>query len=155
MSEEIIVHGDEQKPRRGRPSLNEKKATTPGWRPSSKQATIKAPHGFIARWVNADSGNIAKKRSEGWIFMSPEDNRGEFVPYDDVNDGKAVANQIRFRDMVAMMLPMEIYKQREDYYKNENRMAKSHVLKDTDNQFSQMGVQTYAPKGQSGRIVIE
>jgi len=133
----------------------EKRATKPNWRPASKVATLKARHGFTARWVNSDPGEIAAKKSEGWILMKPEDNLGDYQPLEDVNDGKAIFNGIRFRDMIAMMLPDDMKEAREEYMRRENANAKELILNKTDEEAKRNGVQIYAAKGHSGRIVID
>lgn len=131
------------------------KATKPGWRPASKVAGLKAKPGFKARWVSNDPSNISRKKAEGWIVMKPSDNVGEVISQEDVNDGNPLHDGIRYRDMIAMMLPNELVAEREQYYKKENQHAMGSILGETDGKMANMGVQTYAPKGQSGRIVID
>lgn len=132
-----------------------KKATKPNWRPASMLGTLKARKGFTPRWVKADPANIAKKKAEGWIVMKPSDNIGEEIDQTDINDGKALHNGIRYRDHIAMMLPDETKKAREEYIREENKQQMAGILRDTDEQFAAKGVQTYKPKGQAGRIVID
>lgn len=132
-----------------------RKATKPAWRPASKLATLKAKDGFTARWVSADPTEIARKKAEGWVIMKPRDNIGPAIDQIDVNDGKALHDGIRYRDMIAMMLPDDMKKAREEYHEEENRQAMAGILKETDGQLNKMGAQTFAPKGAPGRIVIE
>lgn len=142
---------DEKK--RGRPAkidADETHGTVPGWKPSSLLGTLKAKSGFHARWVSSDPANIAKKRSEGWIIMKPEDNVGSYQQAE-----SSLSGELRYRDLVAMMLPSSLKKSREEYYKNEVREATASILKQTDASLKQSGVSTYTPSGQAGRIVIE
>ena len=141
----------EQKKPRGRP----KKPTKPNWRPASNLATLKAKKGFTAYWASSDPANIARKKAEGWIVMKPEDNVGPPIEQIDVNDGTALHDGIRYRDHIAMMLPDELKEAREDYHQEENRNQMAGVLRETDEKTQQMGVQTYKPQGQAGRVVIE
>ena len=87
--------------------------------------------------------------------MKPSDNKGGNLGLQDVNDGGSPANDIRYRDMIAMMLPDAVKKERDEYYRSENRRATDVILKKTDKDLKNMGVSTYRPNGQSGRIVIE
>lgn len=142
MIEQVVSEGNEIK-----------KGTPPAWQPASKQAELKAPKGFFPRWVRADAGEIAKKKAEGWLIMKPEDNKGHFRA-DDVNDGTPLHNGIRFRDMIAMMLPEERKEGRDAYFKAENKRAVSGIFDKTDEESKKMGLRLYTPKGQAGRIVI-
>lgn len=149
--------------KRGRPakadqiekSAEPKKGTKPGWRPSSVLPQLKAKNGFSARWVRNDSGNISKKLAEGWILMRPEDNVGIAIKAYDTPDANSLASEIRYRDSIAMMIADEDKVAREEFMKQESRAATRQILRNTDEEFKRAGVQTYSPKGQSGRIVIE
>lgn len=131
------------------------KATKPGFKPASRLGHLIAPKGFTARWVRNDSDNIARKKAEGWIIMKPEQNKGTYVEIEDVNDTKPTSNQIRYRDLIGMMLPDDMVESRREYYKNETLQATKSILKKSDEGLKQLGATTYTPKGQSGRIVIE
>jgi hypothetical protein len=132
-----------------------KKGTKPGWRPSSVLPQLKARDGFTARWCANDSGNIAKKLSEGWILMKPSDNRGVAIKSYDTPDSNSLASEIRFRDSIAMMIADEDKLSRQEYMREESKAATRQILQKTDEEFKRAGVQTYSAKGQSGRIVIE
>jgi len=132
-----------------------KKGTKPGWRPSSVLPQLKARHGFTARWCANDSGNITKKLSEGWILMKPSDNVGIPIKSYDTPDSNSLATEIRFRDSIAMMIADEDKLARQEYMREESQAATRQILQKTDEEFKRSGVQTYSPKGQSGRIVIE
>lgn len=132
------------------------RGTRPGFRPADRLGEgLKAPHGFTARWVRNDAANVAKKKAEGWIVMKPSDNKGEYVEDFDVNQGTPMHNGIRYQDMIAMMLPNELKESRDEYYRNEVKNTTRNVLRQTDDEMRRAGVQTYAPKGQKGRVVID
>jgi len=149
--------------KRGRPAnaaqtdkpAEPKKGTKPGWRPSSVLPQLKARQGFTARWVSNEAGNIARKLAEGWILMKPSDNVG--TPIRDLNtpDTNTLASEIRYRDSIAMMISHEDKAARQDYIREENRSATRQILRQTDEDLKRAGVQTYTPKGQAGRIVID
>lgn len=150
---------DIETPRRGRPSKiivddkeneNVAKGTNPGWKPSSLLGTLKARAGFTARWVSHDPARIAKMRSEGWIIMKPSDNIGTYA-----QDEGSLSGELRYRDMVGMMLPDNLKKQRSEYYRKETDEATKSILRQTDGEMRQKGVSTYTPKGMPGRIVID
>lgn len=137
------------------PSQTVAEPTKPGWRPAKRLGQLRAPSGYTARWVSIDADNVQRKKEEGWIIMKPSDNKGGDMGLKDVNDGGSPANDIRYRDMIAMMLPDSIKKERDDYYRAENRRSTDVIFKKTDAELKNIGVQTYKPRGQSGRIVIE
>lgn len=130
-----------------------KRGTRPGWKPSSQLPNLKAPHGFTAKWCNP--AKLTERRSEGWIIMTPKDNKGSEIMSVDVNDGGSLTDALRYRDLVAIMLPNELKADRDAWLKNENEEAMAGILKKTDEELKQHGVETYTPKGQAGRIVID
>lgn len=132
-----------------------KKGTRPGWKPSSVLPQLKARAGFTARWARNESGNISKKLAEGWILMKPDDNVGIPIKAYDTPDANPLAGEIRYRDSIAMMIADEDKVARQEYMREESKSATRQILKQTDEDFKRAGVQTYTPKGQSGRIVIE
>lgn len=132
-----------------------KKGTKPGWRPASVLPHLKARHGFTAKWVSNDPGNITKKMAEGWILMKPHDNVGIPIRAYETPEANPLANEIRFRDLIAMMISDEDKEARKEWLRDETRAAQQRILHKTDEEFRNAGVQTYSPKGQAGRIVIE
>lgn len=130
-----------------------KKGTKPGWRPSSQLPRLKAPSGFVAKWSNP--GKLEDRVAEGWVIMKPSDNKGTPIINVDVNDVGSLTGALRYRDLVAIMLPVELQEARREWLKQENTDAMKGILKDTDKEFEKHGVETYAPTGHSGRIVID
>lgn len=128
------------------------KGTPPGWKPASQLPNLKAPAGFTAKWCNPNK--LTERISEGWKVMKPEDNRGEQIVNVDVNDVASLTGALRYRDLVAIMLPKELKQARDNWLRNENNEAMKGVLNKTDAEFKKGGVETYTPKGQAGRIVI-
>ena len=150
-----MTEQNEKKPVGRPPNQTVAAPTAPGWKPAKRLGYLKARSGFTARWVSTDSDNVQRKKEEGWLIMKPTDNIGGNLGLQDVNDGGSPANDIRYRDLIAMMLPDAVKKEREEYYRGENRRATDVILKKTDKDLKNIGVHGYAPKGQSGRIVIE
>lgn len=87
--------------------------------------------------------------------MKPEDHKGEPIINIDVNDVASISGALRYRDLVGIMLPQEMKQARDEWLKKENDEAMRGILRETDNKMQNMGVQTYTPEGQAGRIVIE
>jgi hypothetical protein len=141
--------------KRGRPAMNTvENPTKPGWKPAARMAGIQARSGFTARWVSDEPDNIARKKEEGWIIMKPDDNIKKFDSQD-VNDASQTDSRIRYRGMIAMMLPNNLKEARTEYYKAETNRATQMIMRETDKEAKKMGVETYKPKGASGRIIIE
>lgn len=137
------------------PKIEKKKGTAPGWKPAGQLPKLKAPHGFSAKWASSEPGKLSRLRAEGWQIMKPTDNKGEKIINIDINDSNAVGSELRYRDLVAVMLPIDRKEARDEWLRQENTNAVSSIFDQTDNELSANGVQTYTPKGQSGRIVIE
>lgn len=128
------------------------KGTPPGWKPASQLPNLKAPPGYTAKWSSL--AKLTERVSEGWIVMKPDDNKGKDIVNVDVNDVGSLTGALRYRDLVGIMLPKELKEARDAWVRNENAEAMKGVLKETDEKLKEHGVQTYTPKGQSGRIVI-
>jgi hypothetical protein len=134
-------------------TVKKTKGTPPNWKPSGQLPNLKAPSGFTAKWCNP--AKLSERRSEGWQIMKPSDNKGAEIINIDVNDVGSLTGALRYRELVAIMLPKELKEARDNWLKNENLEATKTILKKTDKELAQHGVETYAPNGQSGRIVIE
>ena len=137
-------------------TVEKKKGTRPGWKPADMIPTLKARSGFSARWVANDPANIMRKRHEGWIIMKPSDNVGahiESLGY--ATDAGQLATEIRYQNMIAMMLPDDAKEDRTKYHQDRIRESTAGILAESDETMKKMGMKTYTPKGQSGRIVIE
>ena len=128
------------------------KGTPPGWKPASQLPNLKAPPGFTAKW--SSPAKLTERMSEGWKLMKPEDNKGGEIVNIDVNDVGSLTGALRYRDLVAIMLPKELKQARDNWLRNENNEAMKCVLNKTDEELKKGGVETYTPKGHSGRIVI-
>ena len=126
------------------------KGTPPGWRPSGQLPRLKAPAGFTPKWSSIEK--LTERMSEGWQIMKPSDNVGPAIINIDVNDVGSLTGALRYRDLVAIMLPKELKTARDEWVRNENREATKGIFRETDSKLS--GVETYTPTGQAGRIVI-
>lgn len=128
------------------------KGTPPSWKPADQLPRLKAPQGWTAKWCNP--AKLTDRLSEGWKIMKPTDNRGDEILNIDVNDSASLTGALKYRDLVAIMLPKELKEARDKWLKNENQEQMRGILKDTDKKFKDGGVETYTPKGHEGRVVI-
>ncbi len=151
---DIRVDEKDNQAKRGRPPLSKIKTTPSGWRPGGKLPLLKCKPGFTAKW--ADAGKVTKLMSEGWIVMRKEDNVGSpVINYEaDVNDGNSLSGEIRYRGMIAMKMPDDVKQARDEWHRSENKEAMQGILKETDQEFANMNVETYAPNKRN-RITIE
>ena len=88
--------------------------------------------------------------------MKPSDNVGahiESLGY--ATDAGQLATEIRYQNMIAMMLPDDAKEDRTKYHQDRIRESTAGILAESDEKMKKMGMKTYTPKGQSGRIVIE
>ena len=130
-----------------------KRGTKPGWKPAGELPKLKAKAGYTAKW--AAPSKLTKYMAEGWEIMKPEDNVGDQIFNVDINKSGSLTGELRYRDMVAIMLPNELKEARDEWLSQENEAAMAGVLQETDEKLSEMGVQTFKPKGQEGRVVID
>lgn len=130
-----------------------KKGTRPGWRPAGQLPRLKAPPGYTAKWANPEK--LDKLRAEGWEIMKPEDNKGQEILKVDVNDAGSLTGALRYRELVAIMLPNELKAERDEWVRSENKEAVKGIFAETDEKLKEHGVESYVPTGQAGRIVIE
>ena len=128
------------------------KGTPPGWKPAGQLPKLKAPAGFVPKW--SAIGKLTERLSEGWVIMKPSDNKGEEIINIDVNDVSSLTGALRYRDLVAIMLPKDKKAARDEWVRNENKQAMSGILRETDQRLKEGGVETYVPQGQAGRVVI-
>ena len=135
-----------------KPVAKKTKGTPPGWKPAGQLPKLKAPSGWTCKW--SSPAKLTERMSEGWKIMKPSDNQGDEILNIDVNDVGSLTGALRYRDLVAIMLPQELKTARDNWLKNENKEAMKGVLKETDEKLKEGGVETYVPKGQEGRVVI-
>lgn len=149
---EQIMEGNVMQSAEQEVSTSKTKGTPPGWKPASQLPMLKARPGWTAKWSNP--AKLTERLSEGWKVMKPQDNEGDEIVNIDVNDVGSLTGALRYRDLVAIQLPNELKAQRDKWLRNENNEAMKGVLRDTDEKLKEGGVETYTPKGQAGRIVI-
>ena len=103
-----------------RTKLSRKKDWTP---PSSLDAPA-APQGFAHRWIRTavagfeDVANVSKKLREGWEFVKAETLLSEIGEhsYPVISEGKH-AGLIGIGGLVLARIPLEILKQRAEYFR--------------------------------------
>lgn len=128
----------------------------PQWAPGNRLGQINVPKGFVPRWCDADEANLAKKREEGWIPVTkttyPDAKHVNDGEIKEVKDGAAIdGSLIKYRNMVAMMMPEELAQARREYFEDETRKQTEAKVKMVD-QKEKMG--SYASTIKP-RLVIE
>ena len=102
----------------------EKNARRGPWKPPSALAAPDPPEGYVNRWIRAevmgfdDRKNVSAMSREGWELV-----RGDEYPDFDaptIDDGKH-AGVIGVGGLLLGRLPIEIAKQRDDYYRARTR----------------------------------
>lgn len=99
------------------------KGTKVSWRPADKVAKLKAPESGRPRWCSPDTANIQKKLDEGWKFINkstlPSAYKDDNGMIKDVQENSSLGTEIRNREMVAMYLPEEQAKARDEYFRDK------------------------------------
>ena len=102
----------------------EKNARRGPWKPPSALEAPEPPEGYVHRWIRAevmgfdDRKNVSAMSREGWELV-----RGDEYPDFDaptIDDGKH-AGVIGVGGLLLGRLPIEIAKQRDDYYRARTR----------------------------------
>lgn len=91
------------------------------WMRASALPNFPAPPGFHLEWVRrdnrnrGDSENLVAHLSEGWDFARKTDFPGKYLPTQRVSDyGEVIGND----SSVLMKLPLELKRQRDEYYRS-------------------------------------
>lgn len=116
-------------------TTRKKKGSTRGFKPGNALGMVKVPKGYTPRWCDADQANINKKLQEGWVFVnkttsgSAGHERRDGKEENSTIDGHDLSTVVKYRELVAMMMPDDLVQSRRDYYHNETvRRTKSRVL---------------------------
>ena len=118
------------------------RVTTP-WKPASRieiPEHLKIP-GFRYRSCNtSQTGNIEKKKAEGWIVDKELSKKMEHIAT--IDDSKKLDGTTRFRELIVMRMPEEMAKSRDEYYAKRTVDPK----KQAKDELKKLGIQTYEPK---------
>ena len=101
-----------------------KEARKKDWTPPSSLDAPAAPQGFAHRWIRTavagfeDVANVSKKLREGWEFVKAETLLSEIGEhsYPVISEGKH-AGLIGIGGLVLARIPLEILKQRAEYFR--------------------------------------
>tara|TARA_R100001443_G_scaffold4321_2_gene12780 strand:+ start:3017 stop:3484 length:468 start_codon:yes stop_codon:yes gene_type:complete len=101
-----------------------KEARKKDWTPPSSLDAPAAPQGFAHRWIRTavagfeDVANVSKKLREGWEFVKAETLLSEIGEheYPIISEGKH-AGLIGIGGLVLARIPLEILKQRAEYFR--------------------------------------
>ena len=101
-----------------------KQARKKDWTPPSSLDAPAAPQGYCHRWIRTstagfeDVANVSKKLREGWEFLKAETLLSEIGEheYPIISEGKH-AGLIGIGGLVLARIPLEILKQRAEYFR--------------------------------------
>lgn len=101
------------------------------WSPSNLADVVNKEDGFRHRWVRKDEDNIAKKKAEGWEFVSGVNGSQTKGTHPDSrpDEPHAMTSNIERRDSVLMKLDDETAASRDDYINNETARRTSALLR--------------------------
>ncbi len=124
--------------KRGRPP---KKKGRSSWKPASMLTVVDKPEGYRTRWVSKDSLNMQRKKAEGWL-MANEINGTEATHEhpDKMGDGRPLTSVKEYRDMVLMVLPEEIAKERDEYFREKTDKQTADLKKNLQDDAEGKGV---------------
>lgn len=140
----------EQKPKKG----------TKSWSPSNLGDVIDKDPGFRYRRVRKDDENIAKKKEEGWEFVSSVNspNTKAIHPSSRPDEPHKLTSNVEGRDWVAMRLDDETAKSRDEYHNQKVERLEKRIFSGTKKDLAKEGAAVHGnvTKERKGvRTVIE
>jgi hypothetical protein len=134
--------------------LEPRKAGRRSWRPANLLDIEGKDSNFRYRMCRSDDANLSRKLQEGWEFVNATtDPEARVIGAGTVNDGRSVDTTQRQRELVAMRLPEELARERDEHYAEEVQRRKRDLKRKAQ---SEMGADA---KGRSapvtGKIIIE
>lgn len=123
----VLPQQTESEPKRGpgRPPKAEASAPvkkgTKSWSPSNLSDVVNKEDGFRYRWARKDEDNLAKKKAEGWEFVSDVNGSKTKGTHPDgrPDEPHALTSNIERRDAVLMKLDDETAEARDAYMNGE------------------------------------
>lgn len=111
------------------------------WTPSDLGSVINKEDGFRHRWVRKDEDNIAKKKAEGWEFVSSTNGAQTKGKYPDSRPDEAhpLTSNIERRDSILMRLDNETAEARDDYVNNETARRTSTLRRTVSENLGKTG----------------
>lgn len=145
----------------GRPPKEpEVKKGARSWSPSNLGDVIEKEDGFRYRRVRKEDDNVAKKREEGWEFVSGiNSSRTQAVhPSSRPDEPHKLTSNVEGRDWVAMRLDDETAKARDDYHNQKVNRIEKRIFTQTKNDLGKEGAAVHGnlTKERKGvRTIIE
>lgn len=121
-----------------------KKGRKVSWKPANKLGFLSAPEGYTPRWCDSNESNLMKKQEEGFEFLNktkfPQLKHTKKDGAKEIADG-AETGLVKYREMVAMMIPNETRDARNDYFKklNEDQLKAKIMMKDAKRELGSAG----------------
>lgn len=97
----------------------------PAWRPANRITTEDKP-GYKARWLINDQMEIKRRMDEGYIIASDLLKNQSPTATDEEVARSNPSTVTTYRDMVLAYAPVEVVKERQDYYKSQTARQEVH-----------------------------
>lgn len=137
---------DEVKRGPGRPRIfeSEEPAIKKGkksWSPSNLGDIIEKEPGYRYRRVRKDEENIAKKKEEGWEFVSGVNSprTRALHPESRPDEPRPLTSNIEGRDWVAMRLDEDTAKSRDEYHNQKTARLEKRIKAETKGDLAKEG----------------
>lgn len=133
----------EEKRGPGRPPKQEEPAKKGkrSWTPSNLGDIIDKEPGYRYRRVHKDETNIAKKREEGWEFVSALNSpRTKAIhPESRPDEPNPLTSNVEGRDWVAMRLDEETAQERDAFYREKTNRLEKRIYTQTKQELAKEG----------------
>ena len=106
-----------------RAAQSPKRENPVAWRPAAALDAPPAPPGMVLRWVRqklgsgGDAKNVSRKLREGWRPYLLQDAPEGYIPPDKSQTEHGTV--ISVQDLILCMMPREMWKQRQAFYRNK------------------------------------
>lgn len=111
------------------------------WSPSNLGEVINKENGFRYRWARKDDDNLAKKKAEGWEFVSgvAGSQIKSLHPDSRPDEPHAMTSNIERRDSVLMRLDEETAEARDEYVNNETARRTGALIREAKTGLNKSG----------------
>lgn len=113
------------------------------WKPASVTDVTGKEDGYRYRWVNKDSDNVAKKKAEGWEFVSKATDKASPESSNRIDDGASLTSAYEKRDVVLMKLDEETAQGRDAYFNAETERRQSGLTAHLKKELGKEGAETH------------
>ena len=141
MNEELEVKRGPGRPPKEQDAVPVIKKGTKSWSPSNLGDVIAKDPGFRYRRVRKDDENIAKKREEGWEFVSKINSPSTQAihPTSRPDEPHKLTSNVEGRDWVAMRLDDETAQSRDQFHNDKTGRLEKRITANTKAELGKEG----------------